>query len=61
MGARGIDSAKDAMVKIVENLPEDIEVALRVYGHHIAAGKLGACEDSELQFPFAKIDKTASY
>ena len=49
------------MVKIVENLPEDIEVALRVYGHHIAAGKLGACEDSELQFPFAKIDKTASY
>ena len=52
-----IDIAKEVMAQVIENLPDDIEVALRVYGHRISPGKPGACEDSELLFPFAKIDK----
>ena len=58
VGARTkIDIAKEVMTQVIENLPDDIEVALRVYGHRISPGKAGACEDSELLFPFAKIDK----
>jgi hypothetical protein len=56
-GRLKIDVAKDVMVQIVESLPEDIQVALRVYGHRIREGKKGDCQDSELVFPFAKIDK----
>lgn len=58
VGARTrIDIAKEVMVQVIQNLPDDAEVALRVYGHRIGPGKAGACEDSELLFPFAKIDK----
>ena len=58
VGARTrIDIAKGVMAQVVEKLPDDAEVALRVYGHRIGPGKPGACEDSELVFPFAKIDK----
>ena len=58
VGARTrIDIAKEVMAQVVEKLPDDAEVALRVYGHRIGPGKPGACEDSELVLPFAKIDK----
>ena len=58
VGARTrIDIAKEVMAQVVEKLPDDAEVALRVYGHRIGPGKPGACEDSELVSPFAKIDK----
>lgn len=56
-GRPKITSAKEVMTKFIQNLPPDAEVALRVYGHRIAPGKPGACEDSELVVPFSKIDK----
>ena len=56
-GRMMIDIAKDAMVQIIEGLPDDLQVALRVYGHRIREGQPGDCQDSELVFPFAKLDK----
>jgi len=56
-GRRMIDEAKDIMVQIIQDLPDDLQVALRVYGHRIREGQRGACQDSELVFPFAKLDK----
>jgi Mg-chelatase subunit ChlD len=56
-GRMMIDIAKDAMAQIIEGLPDDLQVALRVYGHRIREGQRGDCQDSELVFPFAKLDK----
>jgi len=56
-GRAKIDIAKDVIAQVIEKLPDDIEVALRIYGHRIGPGKPGACEDSELVAPLAKIDK----
>jgi Ca-activated chloride channel family protein len=56
-GRPKITSAKEVMTQIIQNLPNTAEVALRVYGHRIAPGKPGACEDSELVVPFSKVDK----
>ena len=52
-----IDEAKDTMAQIIEGLPDDLQVALRVYGHRIREGQRGDCQDSELVFPFATLDK----
>jgi hypothetical protein len=49
--------AKDALTRIIEELPDNVRVALRFYGHRIEDGKPGACEDSELVFHFAPVDK----
>jgi hypothetical protein len=56
-GRPKIDIARNVVARVIENLPDDAEVALRVYGHRIGPGRPGACEDSELLFPFARIDK----
>jgi Mg-chelatase subunit ChlD len=56
-GRRMIDEAKDTMAQIIEGLPDDLQVALRVYGHRIREGQRGDCQDSELVFPFATLDK----
>ncbi len=55
---RRMDIARDAMIQIIRSLPDDIQVALRLYGHRIEDGKPGACEDSELVVPFGPIHKT---
>lgn len=52
-----IDTAKSVLTDIVRGLPPDMHVALRVYGHRIREGQPGACQDSELVFPFGKLDK----
>lgn len=56
-GRPKIDIAKETMRQVIENLPDDVQAALRVYGHRVAPGRAGACQDSELVFPLAKIDK----
>ena len=53
-----IEVAKNVMVQVIQGLPDDVDVALRVYGHRIREGRDGDCEDSELLVPFAAIDKT---
>ncbi len=57
-GRRMIDTAKAVLSDIVRGLPDDMHVALRVYGHHLAEGRPGACQDSELVYPFAALDKS---
>lgn len=56
-GRAKITIAKEAMVQVIEDLPGDIKVALRAYGHRIQFRDPGACEDSQLLFPFGRIDK----
>lgn len=56
-GRPKMDLAKEAMTQIIESLPDDLRVALRIYGHRIREKQPGDCQDSELVFPFAKIDK----
>jgi Mg-chelatase subunit ChlD len=56
-GRTMMDAAKEAMAQIIQELPDDLEVALRFYGHRIREGQKGDCQDSELVFPFGKIDK----
>jgi von Willebrand factor type A domain len=54
-----IDIAKESVTQIVKELPDDVTVGLRIYGHRIDTGKPGDCEDSELVVPFRKVDKNA--
>ncbi len=56
-GRQMMDIAKDVMSQIIKGLPEDAQVALRFYGHRIREGRPGDCRDTELVFPFGKIDK----
>jgi hypothetical protein len=49
--------AKDVMAQIIKELPENARVAMRFYGHRIREGRPGDCQDTELAFPFGKIDK----
>jgi hypothetical protein len=56
-GRLKIEVAKEVATKIVEGLPEDATVAFRVYGRRIREGRPGDCEDSELVFPFGRVDK----
>lgn len=56
-GRPKIDIAKETMRQVIEKLPDDVHAALRVYGHRVAPGSAGACQDSELVFPLAQIDK----
>ncbi len=56
-GRPKIDIAKEVMAQIIKGLPNDAQVALRIYGHRIREGRPGDCQDSQLVFPFGKIDK----
>src|SRR5207237_9147082 len=56
-GRPKITTSKEVMAQIIQELPDDLQVALRIYGHRIAPGRPGACQDSELVIPFSKIDK----
>ncbi len=57
-GRQKIDVAKEVVTQIIKGLPDDARVALRVYGHRIREGRPGDCKDSELLFPFGKVDKS---
>ena len=58
-GRQMMDIAKDVMVQVIKGLPDDARVALRFYGHRIREGRRGDCQDSELVFPFGRINKAA--
>jgi hypothetical protein len=49
--------AKDVLSELIQGLPPDVEIALRVYGHRVREGKKGDCQDTELIHPFGKLDK----
>jgi hypothetical protein len=48
-----ISIAKESMVSIIGNLPDDIEVGLLAYGHN----RKGDCKDVQTLMPLKKIDK----
>jgi Ca-activated chloride channel homolog len=52
---RKIDIARDALVTLVEQLPEQTNVALRSYGHR----RTDDCTDVELRSPLAPLDRAA--
>ncbi len=56
---RKIDIAKEVLTQLVQGLPDDVKVALRIYGHRKVTGAAGDCEDSELVVPFGKVDKAS--
>jgi hypothetical protein len=50
-------TALDVLSKVVEQLPEDMHVGLRVYGHRYGSKSAGTCTDTELVVPIAKLDR----
>jgi Mg-chelatase subunit ChlD len=56
-GKLRIDVAREVVAGIVENLPKDVNVGLRVYGHRIREGKKGDCEDSQLVAPIGPLKR----
>ncbi|HEU5321493.1 MAG TPA: hypothetical protein VFX28_11860, partial [Methylomirabilota bacterium] len=46
-GRTKLSLAQEALRQVIDSLPDDVQAALRVYGHRIAPGQAGACQDSE--------------
>ena len=57
-GRTRMEAAKGGLGKVIEALPEDAKVGLRVYGSKISDGA-GSCEDSTLLVPVDDVDKAA--
>jgi Mg-chelatase subunit ChlD len=55
--ATRMDIARQVLADLVRGLPDEVEVALRVYGHRIREGSPGDCRDTELVYPFARLDR----
>jgi hypothetical protein len=56
-GRQKFQIAQDAVVSLIETLPANSEVALRVYGHRKRALDKEADLDTQLLVPMAKLDK----
>lgn len=56
-GKSRMEIAKQVLVELIEQMPPDVEVALRIYGHRIREGRPGDCQDTELVYPFGKLNK----
>ncbi len=51
------DTALKALKEVVDTLPEDLNVGLRVYGHRYSSKSAQTCQDTELVVPLAKLDR----
>lgn len=51
-------TAVNVLTSVVEQLPEDLQVGLRVYGHRQGSTSPRTCTDSELVVPMATLDRT---
>jgi len=59
-GVPFIDKAKDAVLELVDALPDGMNVGLRVYGHREPnTDSIRGCLDTELVAPVAPLDRTA--
>ncbi|RLA50048.1 MAG: hypothetical protein DRR42_14180 [Gammaproteobacteria bacterium] len=54
---RMIDIAKDVLGKVIQDIPDESLVALRVFGHRINEGLPGDCQDTEALVPFSQINR----
>jgi len=50
-------TALGALKEVVDTLPEDLSVGLRVYGHRYSSKSAQTCQDTELVVPIAKLDR----
>jgi Mg-chelatase subunit ChlD len=58
IGAKSMmDIARQVLSKAVSGLPDDAQVALRVYGHRVPEGRPEACHDTQLVVPFGKLNR----
>src|SRR5680860_415183 len=59
-GVPFIDKAKSAVLELVDALPDDIAVGLRVYGHREPnTDRVRGCQDTELVAPVVRLDREA--
>ena len=56
-GVAKIAIAKDVLEQIINGLPDEMNVGLRLYGHRYGLNDGRACQDTELKVPIAPIDK----
>jgi len=50
-------TALDMMKEVIDALPEDLNVGLRVYGHRQSSKSPQTCKDTELVVPISKLDR----
>jgi hypothetical protein len=59
-GVPFIDKAKDAILELIDSLPDGMQVGLRVYGHREPnTDRVRGCQDTELLAPVAPLDRPA--
>ncbi|MEE9299249.1 MAG: VWA domain-containing protein [Acidimicrobiia bacterium] len=59
-GVPFIDKAKEAVLRLIDALPDDIAVGLRVYGHREPnTDAVRGCQDTELVAPVVPLDRDA--
>ena len=56
-GKTKFDIARDSVRMLLNDLPPNCNVAMRVYGHRKRAIEDGADEDTELKIPMAPLDR----
>ncbi len=57
-GTPKLEAAKDALNRVVDGLPDDAQVGLRLYGSKLAnVSKQEGCQDTELASPVAPLDR----
>jgi len=57
-GEAKITIAKAVLNQLIDSLPEDMNVGLRLYGHRYPLNDGRACQDTELVAPIVRIEKT---
>ncbi|MGH8135339.1 MAG: VWA domain-containing protein [Steroidobacteraceae bacterium] len=50
-------TALKALKEVVDTLPDDLNVGLRVYGHRYSSKSAQTCQDTELVVPIVKLDR----
>jgi len=58
-GVAKIAIAKDVLKQIINGLPDEMNVGLRLYGHRYGLNDQRACQDTELNVPIGPIDKAS--
>ena len=58
-GEAKISIAKNVLEQIINGLPVEMNVGLRLYGHRYPLNDRRACQDTELKIPIGPIDKSS--